>query len=107
MPKVVYNTQYGGFGLSPAAIGWMAERGHPEAIKASPQNIHRSHWYLYDTDRDDDLLVACVEALGAAANGEGSHLKIATIPPGHNWDIEEHDGLETIRHSPRNVRSGK
>lgn len=104
MTKIVYNNQYGGFSLSVQAVRWLASKGHVQALEMT-KDQNPSNWYLYDTDRDDPLLVECVEQLGVAANGECASLKVISIPPGHNWDIDEFDGLEEVRFWQRSVRS--
>lgn len=47
-------------------------------------------------DRADPDLVAVVESMGDRANGEHADLKIADIPSGTRYRIEEYEGLETI-----------
>ena len=52
-------------------------------------------------ERNDSVLVQVVEELGKKASGEYADLKIVEIPEDVNWEIEEYDGLETIREVSR------
>ncbi len=47
-------------------------------------------------ERDDPVLAQVVEELGEAANGEYASLKIADLPKGTLWRIDEYDGRETV-----------
>lgn len=114
--KVVINNCFGGFGLSAKAIMWMREHGSEEA-KAIPIwlgeadymeerwctfldlefNRYRSSYNAFGSsfDRQDPILVACVEALGDEANGSSAKLIIEKLyPPSLN--IEEWDGKEHL-----------
>ena len=83
--KVVVNRCFGGFGLSEAAYKHMG-----------------LEWDGYghaDTDgiaRTDPRLVAAVEELGSAANGDYANLVVLDIPDDVQWIIEEYDGDETV-----------
>lgn len=68
MVKIVYNTCYGGFGLSPRAIKRYAE------LKG----------------------IDPVQELRDLANGPYAQLKIIDIEAGTKYRIEEYDGLEEI-----------
>ena len=87
--KIIINACHGGFGLSDNAIKMFLERGgkHPP-----------SEWWGWDSlnKRIDPILIATVEELGEAANGEFSKLKIVDIPAGTKYRIREYDGLEWI-----------
>lgn len=48
-------------------------------------------------DRSDPDLIAVVEELGDTASGACAHLKIVEIPDDVKWEIDEYDGLETVR----------
>jgi hypothetical protein len=54
-----------------------------------------------DLDRDNPVLVKCVETLGEDASGECSSLKVVEIPDGIEWEIDEYDGRESISESHR------
>lgn len=52
-------------------------------------------------DRADADLVATVEALGNEANGPCAKLGITDIPDGVQWELDEYDGIETVREAHR------
>ena len=54
------------------------------------------HFYDHDVKRDDPLLVEVVEELGDMANGDCAKLRIAEIPKGCHYRIEEYDGQESV-----------
>jgi hypothetical protein len=86
MPKIVINTCYGGFGLSPEAL---AEYNRRTRVWAPVE-------YDCFIERDDPFLVEVVEAMGSDANDRHSELKIVEVPDGVKWTIEEYDGKEWI-----------
>ena len=51
--------------------------------------------------RDDPRIVACVEALGDKANGRCAKLRVVEIPDGVEWELDEYDGIETVREKSR------
>ena len=83
MTKIVYNTCWGGFGLSEAAWERYVELGG----KAEDQ---------YEVQRTDPILVQVVEELGADADGEYAELAIADVPAGTKYRIDEYDGVESV-----------
>lgn len=83
MTKVVYNACYGGFGLSGAA-------------KARYRELAGHDYDEWEGARHDPLLVQVVEEMGRGANGECSRLKIASIPDGSKYRIDEYDGQESV-----------
>lgn len=155
--KVVKNSCYGGFSLSPAAVKRMAEingracyffkynlSADEDAkkytlVSADPNSatdwgvtafdilnpnevLLPTKWWgamtteervaanaLYGQhvldnrpkDRTDPILVQVVEELGEAANGSCAQLEIVDIPDGIQWEIDEYDGVETIREAHR------
>jgi len=84
MTKIVYNSCYGGFGLSKEARARYAEIAGKEPS---------SDW---DIDRTDPVLVRVVEEMGEAANDAYSALRIAEIPTGQRYRIDEYDGNESV-----------
>jgi hypothetical protein len=83
--KVVANGCFGGFGLS------------DEAIRLYGERTDNTDFYDMDLDRDDPVLVAVVEELGYAANGDCASLYIVEVPTGARWRIDEYDGNENVR----------
>lgn len=83
MAKVVYNACFGGFSLSEAGMKRYAELG---GIGDSVRRL----------DRNDPALIQVVEELGEKANGSCAELKIATVPTGALYRIDEYDGAETV-----------
>ena len=105
MAKVVYNTCYGGFGLSDAAIARYAELKGIAIHKRPTGHADYSYWAYTETDeyfdRDDIVrhdrgLVQVVEELGEAANGDHANLHIREVPDGARYRIEEYDGMESV-----------
>ena len=109
MPKVVVNACYGGFGLSHDAIMRYSELAglNLRAVKDGyliTENYYidgvrdEDHfWSMYDLERTDPYLVQVVEELGELANGEMASLRIADVPNGVSWYIDDYDGIETVR----------
>jgi hypothetical protein len=109
MTKVVYNTCYGGFGLSHEATMRYGELANLNLLYVKG-NEHRwdsryykdgiednDHYFSYlDIERDDPLLAQVVEELGDAANGDFSRLAIAELEPGTKYRIDEYDGMESV-----------
>jgi hypothetical protein len=108
MQKIVINTNYGGYGLSRAAMEWLRERGCKEALEypiyageyfddgSEYDGSYDDCFYVLANQRDHPLLVACVKALGGAASGRFAKLKVVKIPDGVKWEISEYDGLEEV-----------
>lgn len=117
MPKIVVNDCFGGFGLSNDAIKRYAELKGIELVWVprtqygkESWEYHYEHWEradiddeddryfsYYDIPRDDPALVQTVEEMGDAANGNSAELRIADVPDGVEWYIDEYDGIETVR----------
>lgn len=87
MQKIVINKCHGGFGLSDAAMRRYAEIKNIEDVNT----IH-----IYDIRRDDPALVQVVEELGEKSSDRHASLRVAEIPEGVSWLIEEYDGLEHV-----------
>lgn len=84
--KVVINTKFGGFSLSDTAREMYCDR----------KGIIPMELNTWDISRDDDDLVAIVEQLGKAADGDYARLKVVEIPADVKWKVEEYDGSEWI-----------
>ena len=83
--KLVINKCYGGFGLSKQAT---------ELLGIEWDRYGYSH--ADSAKRADPKLVAVVEHLGKAANGEHARLAVVEIPDGTEYTIEEAHGIEWV-----------
>lgn len=81
MTKIVYNACFGGFGLSDTA-----EKLYKKLNKG----------IAWDGGRADPILAKVVEILGEKANGDYAKLKIAEVPEGSRYRIDEYDGNESV-----------
>lgn len=109
--KIVINKCFGGFSLSKKAVEFMANLGSSQAraelneIPSRDNNYDSYYGYSKEFeseyDRSDSNLVLAVETLGCEANGCFSKLKVVEIPEGVNWEIINHDGLETVHEKHR------
>ncbi len=88
MAKVVYNTCFGGFGLSKAAIRLGRE------LSGDPQ--WGGDYGGRDLPRHDNVLVAVVETLGDKANGRSADLAIRELTSGTLYRIDDYDGQESV-----------
>ena len=87
MTKIVYNSSYGGFGLSDEA-----EIRYRELT----DNINNEDFDVCIIDRADPILVQVVEELGEKANDNYTSLHIAEVPAGTRYRIDEYDGYESV-----------
>ena len=87
MTKIVINSCHGGFGLSTEA-----ESKYRELAGITDPNFYSRR----NIPRDDAHLIAVVELMGSAADGEYAELKIVDVPDEVNWYIEEYDGKEWV-----------
>jgi len=125
--KVVINSCYGGFGLSPRAIKrWLELQGKEchffvgvkESVPIDLKTLENSQpifFHVYTTPepnddtyiscrsipRSDPLLIQVIEELGEKANSKFAELKIVEIPDDVKWTIEEYDGKEWIAEEHR------
>lgn len=97
--EVVFNSCYGGFGISKEAVLRMVELGSKEAKK-----YYDEYFQLYinfnshkpDVPRYDPLLIEVVKELRNKASGEGASLAIGKINLDDLINIENHDGKEDL-----------
>ena len=104
--KVVYNSCYGGFGLSEEAIRLGRKlSGNPlwggaclvgDVCKGGAVINRFYGGGDRSMDRGDPVLVEVVEKLGAAANDDCSKLKVDDVPPGCAYRINDIDGNESV-----------
>jgi hypothetical protein len=102
--EVVYNAEYGGFGISKKALMRMIELGSIEAKDyfdkySTPEYSGFSYVFqscLHYINRYDPILIQVVKELGTEANGQSARLAIAKINLDDHIDIEDHDGYESV-----------
>lgn len=51
--------------------------------------------------RTNPILVKVVEELGEKANGWGAELRVIDLPEGIEYEIDDYDGIETVRERHR------
>lgn len=88
--KIVVNKCYGGFSLSEKAYEFLGLEWDGFGYKYSDDNL-----------RTDTKLIECVETLGEEANGRWARLAVVEIPDDVDWEIDNYDGIETIREKHR------
>ena len=107
MTKIVYNSCFGGFGLSPVAMKRYAEladlnysetvyEGTMSKFFAGMQDKDGEYVSERDLPRTDPILIQVVEELGKKANTRFSDLRIIELAPGTKYRIDEYDGSESI-----------
>lgn len=73
-----------------------------DPFNASMRCLAGRYWDVFlDGQRSLPLLVACVEALGAEANGPHAELAVVEIPDGIEYEIDEYAGNESIHERHR------
>jgi hypothetical protein len=106
--KIAINRDYGSFDLSDEAYSFIAKhKGWQHAC----DDYDHSYWignanYLYasDLDRNDPVLIQCIEALGESVNGIHSDIKIVEVPSNVDWYIDDYDGSEWVAERHRTWR---
>ena len=81
--KVVYNSDFGGFGLSELAKEYLL------------RNYGLTEADINKLPRHDPRLVRCVEALGEQANDDYSKIVVKELK-GNRYRIDEYDGWESV-----------
>lgn len=89
--RVVYNTCYGGFGLSKEGLMLYND-------KRKQAGLSVAEWDGQIKNRHDPILLDVVDELGEKANGNFSKLKIREIPDEYAncYNIREYDGQESV-----------
>ena len=113
MKKIVINSDYGGFGLSDAAMERYGELKGLSFVRQGSANIWSGADFYVDVvsdetyfssreiERDDKALVQVVEELGEDVNGFAAKLKVVEIPDDVDWQIDEYDGSEWVAEKHR------
>jgi len=99
MAKIVYNRDYGGFGLSDKAIQRYSDLKGLTLLRNEngTWDLPTGQWFEdSDLDRHDHALVQVVEELGEEANAEYSDLRIREVPDGSKYRIHDYDGAELV-----------
>jgi len=126
--KIIINRCYGGYGLSEKAVMLYAKlkgltlypdsddcithyytipvdqfrKMEKEVKRQDYRELNKYSFYPpRDISRSDPLLVQVVEELGREANDNFAELKIIDIPDDMEYEIDEYDGMETIRECHR------
>lgn len=110
--KIVINTDFGGFGLSEAAVMRYAELAGVVIVGQKHESFDLMHYYVNavhddnywierELERDNPQLVQVVEELGEAASDRYASLKVVEIPDGVSWHIAEYDGHEWVAEDHR------
>jgi len=122
--KVVYNSCYGGFGFREKIIEWVRE--NQEELKkqyndADVENLVEAtlKGEMYDDgsgpkttdgvsrfeiERGNHLLADIVDGetdYSGMINTRHSSLRVAEVPDGVEWVIDEYDGVETVKEKTR------
>ena len=107
MPKMVINSCWGGFGLSPAAHARLGS----VYVKSDDAEYGVGYWDTSSWNQGLDqngpefrslpALVAAVELLCDEASGSYSRLRVVDVPDDAEVYISEYDGRETVREDHR------
>jgi hypothetical protein len=90
--KVVYNSRFGGFGISRKAYEMYCD-----ITETVPSNDRYAEAEFVKTlERNDPILVHIVEVLGEEANGPNAELKLESVAGYRGWTITNYDGKETV-----------
>jgi hypothetical protein len=120
--KIVINSCFGGFGLSPDAVRRYAELKGYHIV----ESVEEGSWRMifihptysgsyedmtedekeglisyYNIPRDDLALIQVVEEMGEPASGRFAELKVIEIPDDVDWIIQEYDGNEWVAENHR------
>jgi len=103
--KIVINKCYGGFSVSKKVI---EELGFDQVkddfifgvyLDNKMFGIKSDNW---DEFRADQRLIAAIEKIGIEeSSGIYAKLEIVDIPEGVEWEIDDYDGIESIREQSR------
>jgi len=114
--KIAINIDFGGFGLSEQAFELLLKRKGIAFEVEETDSFVGNAYYLADREhtdatyiaqrefyenRADADLIAVIEQLGEAANGNYANIKIVEIPDNVDWHIVEYDGLEHVAEAHR------
>lgn len=94
--EVLYNTCYGGYGISETAIKEYNKR--KKEIDPLFQEISYDFFSILGTSRDDTTLIEIFKEMGNKFNDKYAKIKIKKIPKKYKnfYEISEYDGKESI-----------
>jgi hypothetical protein len=114
--KIAVNKCYGGFDMSEALFEKLIEKGVPHFtnwgdipkgnapyVMEEGNDIFRFSSNLGDYEhRTNPILISAIEEVGIEnASGSLGNIKIIEIPDGIDWEIDDYDGIETVREKHR------
>lgn len=98
----------GPLGKNRALKDWREFQGAPECERVpifltvfSKGETHVVYFDRHQNARTDPRLVEIVERMGDAASGPMAKLRVVEIPDGVDWELDEYDGIETVREKHR------
>ena len=84
---------------NPFSIAFTKDFG--ENTKITDEDYDQYSLNLNESHREDKTLIDIVEQLGEEADGRFSSLLVVEIPDGMKYEIDEYDGIETLREEHR------
>ena len=119
--KIAINKCYGGFSISPACAKILKAKGVKVTMKGEnypdgsgpsiSEDVHTDNemfgittddWQDYNKHRCDTRLIDAIEEIGCEkASGKLAKIAIVEIPYGVAWELDEYDGIETVREKSR------
>jgi len=103
---ILINRCYGGYGLSDKAVRlYLTKKNIPIVLNPQYSDSYFKYYIVednnqfsgYNISRNDSVIIEVVRELGKNANGSSAELKIVSIPDGCHYDIDEYDGMESIK----------
>ena len=98
--KVLVNKCFGRFGITKAVYDEMGLKWDGYGLLSNEDfGIESDN---YDAYRTHEKLINAVEKIGLEkSSGKCARLEIVDIPDDIEWEIDEYDGIETIREAHR------
>ena len=100
--KIVINKHFGGFGLTKAVYDELGIEWDGYGLQNEQLGINSNNYYAY---RADKRLIEAIEEIGIEASGDIAALEIVEIPDDIEWEIDDHNGIETVREIHRSGRN--